>query len=52
VGAILIYAEVFDVGSIKFMACEFLLNGKHRHMYYDANGTPVTPEERCKSLVY
>lgn len=51
-GATLIFGEIFNVGFIKFTACDFLLSGKHRHMYHDSNGAPVTPEERCRKLVY
>ena len=51
-GAILIYAEVFNVKPIKFTACEVLLHGKHHGPVYYSNGTPFTLEERCKGLVY
>ena len=51
-GAVLIYAEIFNVAAIKFSACEFILQDKHRHTHYESNGTAVTPEQRCKNLVY
>ena len=51
-GAILIYAEVFNVKPIKFTACEVLLHGRRHGPVYYSNGTPFTLEERCKGLVY
>jgi hypothetical protein len=52
VGAILIYAEVFNVKPIKFTACAVLLHGKHHSPVYYSNGIPFTLEERCKGLAY
>ncbi len=51
-GATLMFAEIFNVGFIKFTACDVLLSGKHRHVVRDSNGAPVTTGERCRKLVY
>jgi hypothetical protein len=50
-GAILIYAEVFNVKPIKFTACEVLLHGRRYGPVYYSNGVPSTLEERSKGLV-
>lgn len=49
--ALLLYAMVFNVKSIKFMACDYLLAGKHRHIDHDGEAH-ATPEQRCTKLVY
>jgi len=51
-GATLIFAEIFNVGFVKFAACDVLFSGKHRHMVRDSDGALVSPEARCRKLVY
>jgi len=52
-GAILIYAEIFNVSALKFMACEVILHRRHHGpVYHYSNGAPYTLQERCRGLVY
>jgi hypothetical protein len=47
-GAILIYAEIFDAQPIKFMACKVLLHRKHHGPVYYSNELPLRSKSDAK----